>query len=979
MVVYGGSYKRGATYLTSLYWTLVTLAFIGYVLVGAMERYGLTAYIWNRLVDVIMTDCPSEDHVNEDILDGLYLYWLKLIQLIRDPRMYGWYITAHFYAYLCLGNDGPVLLGSVTIELSRRAYRSSVLRIINSLRYIVYLGVHPTVQIPKTDPVRHPMSMFTASLFRLFAPERLEIARATYKRVNPTADIKLEALKKFDHAGTFGRDVFDDFIALAEESKAWEDRTLSERLIAQMTEIGDFSDVPFEGSSAAGYPFKPGTKRRDVAHDARLMASDLLNQLWHGDVTGLKQCVHYVTGRAKLLDPADNDAARLIIYQSFPTFLIMQKYAAPFTEWFVNRGPSWSAIGFSWFNGGADKLAKFFGLSGGNVPHGTKINSCDASSWDASLSAPLIRGVCAYHKHIIMKLDVSLHVRRQWCKILDLMYDHMIEAECVFPGGHTFKLQSGMKSGWNLTSIDNTIIHEVIFRKVMLRAFGKVLPHKLYGDDNIFMSPEVYSENTLVNVYAEYGIKIKYVHEGSTISDVDFLSKNIHFDPLTEHYYPYRPTVESDARMIMPEDFDPLLVPATDAVAAAEVIVGHLYDNFFNVQVRELCLTMLEHVRDNYDVQEVDPARAMRAYRHKGFGEAFRYVLPTVPDITTIFRLYGVPPTIQTTLQSSRGYVLSPEFSIAARVSDAMQAVVSEGFLRSVNTHCSRLGNRLNCIGRALTRPFRLTGWTAGTAGGKLLEALKRLNVKPSTLLDVGGHPGSVACTIINALPDTAITSVSSMYAKDVRAEQRFMYKAPIRDCDVRVQQGFEHFHTSKRFDHAHVDVTFDDLDMHVKYGDEASSKEWVARVRPMIRKALDYSASVSVVLPFIGDSVAHMLHSFLPELDDIDFFKPVFSHGWNTEVIVTMKKGIGIRMRFSSFRSACRSFRCKLSERAVFWAFSRMANASLSLVGQNMVRNPLHGDKEFQDKLIRQVTPSFAHLPAGLEHSEEYDETPPG
>lgn len=977
MVAYDQSYK-GSSYLDSLQRYLVVLAFIGYVLITPSGIAGLGQYFWNILA-LVVDNCAGElGDFPQLVLHGSHEWWVAFVSLIRDPRMYGWYMLAHVFVYVVYGSkDGPILLGSVTVELSRRAYRGAILRIIQGLIHVQYLGVHPTVHIPKNDPVRHPLSMFTASLFRLFAPERHEIARATYKRVNPIAELKLEALKKFDHDLRLNVDLHDDFVRLAEESKAWEDRTFKERLNEELRQFDDFSNCPFDGSSAAGYPYKVGTKRRTVADDARYRATDLIHSMWTGSVEHLKEFVHYVTGRAKLVAPDSPDTVRLIVYQSFPTFLIMQKYAAPFTEWFVRDGPDWSAIGFSWFNGGAGKIASFFGLNSGKVPPGFFVNSSDASNWDASLSSDLIKGVCEYHKHIITRTVDDIELRKRWCMILDNMYEHMIRAECVFPGGHTFRLCSGMKSGWNLTSIDNTIIHEVIFRRVMISVYGRILPHKLYGDDNIFLSPSGIDSEKIVSGYAEFGIKIKHIHTGDNISQVDFLSKTIHFDSLSQCYYPYRETVESDARMIMPEDYDPALVPATDAVAAAEVIIGHLYDNFFNVSVRDLCLTMLTHIRDNYDVQEVDPGRAMRAYRHKGFGDAFRHILPTVPDVDAIFRLYGVPSTIETVLPSSRGYIEVPQFSIAASVSDATQAVVCEDFLRSVNLYCSRLGNRANCIVRALTRPFRVTGWTAGTGGGKLLEALKRYSINPPTLLDVGGHPGSVACSVINVLPGTHITSVSSMYAKDVKAGHPFMYKAPIRECDVRVQMNFEKYVPDRRFGHCHIDVTFDDLDMHVKYGDERSAGIWCKRVGPMIEKGLSCSKTVTVVLPSVNDSVLYMMHGFMGVLDDIDFFKPVYSHGWNTEVVAYLKKGSGIKMRYTKLRAAGRAFRTKLTERSTFWAYARMANAASVLAGQPPKRSPLHGDAQFQASLLKSITPAFGRVPRELEKFAEFDETP--
>jgi len=901
------------------------------------------------------------------------ILWQGAVELIRwwmlDVRstlLIGC-VSAAFHDYGCLMAGDPVVVFGTVVELVKSAYRVKVQMMVMALRTVKYLGVRKDVHLPKTDPIVHPVSYFTRGLYTMFAPERAALAFSTYKRVNPTGELKLEQLKKFDDPMHVPDGTYDDlFIALAEEYAPWTDPEFCLELQACLLNWRSFDDVTFEGSSAAGYPFKAGTKRRNVFSQASAMAVDILERVFMGEAVSsvLSGYLHYATGRAKLMAPTDPDSCRLVTYQSFATFLVMQKYASPFTKVFVRMRPSWSAVGFSWFHRGANKLAMSLGLVRGRAPAGCVVASLDASNWDASLARALIMGACKFHLHVLRR-TVGDELALLWEPVIVGMYEHMIQADVAFPGGHVFRLPAGMKSGWNLTSIDNTIIHEVIFRQVSISLFERIVPHQLYGDDNIFVAPESVTEFAVSAAYAVFGIKVKYLHTSRASSGVDFLSKFLYYDSEHDFYYPYRATVESDARILMPEDFDPALVPAADAVAAAEVVMGHLFDNFFNEDVRELCHSMLLYIRDTYDVQEVDPGRGMRGFRHRGFHDAFRTALPTVPDLKAIFNLYEAPHGLRTRAAAADATLTPPRFDWWKRAADATAAVVTEGYARIVQVSAARLGVKSQALLRRLIRPFVISPYTLGTAGGKALEAMKVAGLrKPSRILDVGGHPGSVATACQHACPDVAIVTVSKRYDADVKAQKDFMYKAHARPQDVRIEGDFATSRVVGPFDYAHIDVTFEDTDRFVKYGDVGSAGVFLNRLTPMVERALDCSNVVGIVLPSLVDTFAPLVHT-LTRRGEVHVFKPQHSYPWNTEAVVVVNQTMPpMNLRMSAVRGALRAYRIGASLRLASWSVVKLLAVTDMLAGRTVHSHHLQRDGRWQLEMLRKVLPAWARDP---------------
>lgn len=419
-----------------------------------------------------------------------------------------------------------------------------------------------------------------------------------------------------------------------------------------------------------------------------------------------------------------------------------------------------------------------------------------------------------------------------------------------------FQLHCGMKSGWNLTSVDNTLIHRVVFDFMCKELFGKRIPCVLYGDDNLFMAPDGVSTEKIIEAYARYGVIVKAVQKSKRLCDVDYLSKHICYDSKTNKYFPFRETVETDARMLMPEEFDPNFTGGVpDHVMAAEVCYGHLYDNFFDIECRELLLDVLKHIHKVYGRNYVKPHRALKNMKHRGFFGFTSGVLPIIPDLQKIFDLYGVPSTIQTALNSVTGGIMErAKFHKGEREPTDFAAAHIERFAADIGHKVAALSSSKQALLRRSLRHYKLPKFSAGAAGCKFLEVCKRFSLKIGTLLDVGGHPGSVAYSALMCIKDVKITTVSRMYERDKSEGQQFMEKiAGGHDRVEAIEMDFSQFNVGERkFDHGHIDVTFNDLDADVKVGGAQSALVYATRVEPMINKALHavFYATLTLKIP---------------------------------------------------------------------------------------------------------------------------------
>nr|CAI5383974.1 polyprotein [Rocky Mountain woodsia associated virus] len=830
-----------------------------------------------------------------------------------------------------------------------------------TLKFISYITASFPIKLPNTTPTRYPVDSFVERVLSMINPDFLAIAKSTYRRVNPTTILRLNALKKFDKGELdhkLEERIICKFIDLADEVAPWHDLQFVSELNVQLSDPDDYADIEFNGSSAAGYPFRVGTKRREAHRQACDMACEIFHDY---DDSFFREHVWYTTGRAKMVEHASPDSARLICYQSMALFMLASKYAQPFTNFFVKRGPSWSAVGMSWFHRGAEKLMSFFGCVKGFAQRGHKMFSLDVSGWDADMRGAYIKGLKAFHLRVLHQSYSGRNLQR-WEKVVSNLYDDMLEAKVLFPGGHLFKTTHGMKSGWVMTAIDNTIAHEVVMRLVFEEKFQSAPPdHKLYGDDNIFSAVEELDHTKVIEGYLDLGFIVKHVHHSKLTREVDFLSKFCIWDEECHEWFPWRPTVETASRLYMPEDYDPTFVNALDQVAAAERALGHLFDNFFNAPVREACYALLTLIRDKYKVTEVDIQRALKKFKFQGLlAEGLRTTVPTVPEPRIILGLYESNMNLSAPLQIANStiflehkydsHVYADNCVVGADAEHSADRV--EVWLR--NNLSLKNRNRVDKHLRYFKPPFVC----AGNAGARILECLKVLNVNSvSRIIDVGSHPGSSPVSLRNKFPNAHICCVSVIPEIDVSNGLIPFYKVINRENMEFHAKSFRDFAVIGDVDLVVHDVS--DVDIRVNSFTSLDKKKvneyhMAAQTFWKVRK---HTRHVVIRLPHLSGDVVRLLHEIYLWAGRFDIVKPIFSSPWSQQVYVVATRGVcSSPMPLGRFGQSIYAFRNSCAMRLRVWCNDRLMSGVNVHRGEGFFRNPLLDDDEFQSSLAIQA-----------------------
>lgn len=81
---------------------------------------------------------------------------------------------------------------------------------------------------------------------------------------------------------------------------------------------------------------------------------------------------------------------------------------------------------------------------------------------------------------------------------MEWQYDDMINCKLVLPSVNRYiKMPGGMKSGWCLTALDNSLIHRAIVDSFVWHNNLKDLHFLVYGDDVVFFS---HVDNDIINL-----------------------------------------------------------------------------------------------------------------------------------------------------------------------------------------------------------------------------------------------------------------------------------------------------------------------------------------------------------------------------------------------------------------------------------------------------------------------------------------------
>lgn len=793
---------------------------------------------------------------------------------------------------------------------------------------VKFIGIVDRINI-SYDGVRYPVDFFLKHFYDRFYPAECAEAFSTYRRVNPSLKLKLEYLDKFGSPNMFTARESEIKCALwsiiadvrSSPNYRW---LLSD--ISRSVGGRDFASLDIDWSSAAGYPYAQGVKRRDCFDSALADAVDLLAHDEHFHAYA-KDHVWYTTGRAKMIEVGDADSGRLISYSGFAFMLIAMLLVQPWAK-FMNSF-HWCGVGWSWMHGGARKFAEYFKAQKGVAPSGFRFVSVDIKSWDSKVHPSLMATLPEFYQWLMEAADVD---ERYHHRFLIIVWD-MIKAKILFPMGYLFQVFQGMKSGWCNTANDNTLIHEVVFRGIMARV--GYIRHVLYGDDNFMLVPDHISDDQLVAEYLRFGMVVGRIHSSVLLSEVDFLAKYVHY--VDGEYFTFRPSVETHARMLMPEELDPSFRNRPDPIIAAERCLGHLLDNPFNANVRKVCYDLLDKIRSFYHVEFVEITPEMRReHPWRQFAD-LPPKISTAPSLEFIEELYGVrPKPIKLEWPS-----LPKLHLLSARMLDSNcfpydQAMKMIAHVTSALHKKSR--KRVKSMVRCLS-PFKVPISTYGTHAARLEFAIKHWKLKFRNALDFGSHPGACAHSLLKVCRD--VTCVSLHPNKD---SHRDFCPYVFRDEHVQVIEADADKYVPER----QYDLIHDDVDL---VGNKTGAQELDLSLRAILRakRCSKYTGTYVLTLRYITPILFTALYETYKSYGYVDIIKPMFSSPWKSEfMIMFRKKKSGVYLRKSLFMQMFNSYLNRSAGSLIRW------NEFIGSIidEKEWPVHPLQNDEDYQKSL---------------------------
>lgn len=810
-----------------------------------------------------------------------FVYWLtyeqineelKDIYIQLDPPEFKWLC----YVYVFVGLTGGAVT-HIEYKFDREilATCKSVYDSFIETTKLVYAGVSKKYHLNNICGVLHPVDHFLKQFYDRYHPVESVEAIGTYKRTNPTLPLKLHHLEKFAEPNVSSvpvkemRGIVDKIL---EEIFLEEGFSNMAQQIRSNLEHRDFSSLNVDLSSAAGFPYAQGKKKKDVYDDAHAKACDMLgdDETFHHY---FDEHVWYTTGRAKHQKVNDADAGRLIQYAGFSGLLIALLFVQPWCS-FMNKTYAWCGVGFSWMNQGANKFASYFECDKGFAPDGYRYVSLDISSWDAKLHKNIMDLLKYFFRRLLFKCGIS----HRFITLFERILDDMINSTILMPLGHMFKVSQGMKSGWASTANDNTLLHEIIFRCIMERV--GFMKHVLYGDDNFLLVPDAISDDTIVSEYARFGMTVKVIHSSRYIGDVDFLSKHIHYR--NGNYYVFRESVETHSRLIMPEEMDPRRRERPDVVVASERVIGHLLDNPFNSNVRKVCYDLLARFKKHYDVHWVEVTPEMwKKHPWRMFDQSLiPKKFPIIPSMMMIEQLYGVP--IPSSLKVNwPGIPNHIKFDKFASDDDMFPYVTAVNFSEDVLIKLSEMTKKKY---RAVIRkisPYSQPKRCYGFHAARMEFAIKYFDIKFNNVLDLGSHPGACAASLAKYCKDITCVSLKP----NVDDKKPFCpYIAPddnikIVRCDVNKYRIYQ------PFDLMHDDVDF--VGRHTIETDMQIGREMIARAL----KHKDMVSQCLFTIKQVDWRIIEELYELYKAYGHIDFVKPLYSNPWKSEFMVYVRK----------------------------------------------------------------------------------------
>jgi len=195
---------------------------------------------------------------------------------------------------------------------------------------------------------------------------------------------------------------------------------------------------------------------------------------------------------------------------------------------------------------------------------------------------------------------------------------------------------------------------------------------------------------------------------------------------------------------------DPARRDVPDARIASERLIGHLFDNPFNENVRSRIYNMLEHIHKYYQIEEViidhekmkkAPCRFMDPKRVAG-------VIPIIPDFNQILELYGVGHVL-TKIIWPKINVERHRFTVGDISLSPERFYTAQDFYKYVWDNILELSpNKRKKVCKQVS-PFVPPVNAKGYHGGRFEYAIKHFGILYSRVLDYGSHPGAAAFSIM--------------------------------------------------------------------------------------------------------------------------------------------------------------------------------------------------------------------------------------
>jgi hypothetical protein len=412
--------------------------------------------------------------------------------------------------------------------------------------------------------------------------------------------------------------------------------------------------------------------------------------------------------------------------------------------------------------------------------------------------------------------------------------------------------------------------------------------------------PDYISDAQIVDAYAHYKLTVGTIHSSKLLEDVDFLSKHVRYQG--GQYFIYRAAVETHARILMPEELDPSRRIVPDARIAAERIIGHLFDNFYNKDVRSTCYKILKHLKDHYRIDEIiiDEEKMKRHPWRNIDPKRLMGVIPIIPEPSFIEDLYGVTvepvtdriPMLDTTFHRFDWF----------KKSDGTNFDVVYKFVRDVHSIAASLSRNNRKRASKLASPFKSPQSLYGFHAARLSFAVKFFNINIEGItLDYGTHPG--ACAEFLQRYSKTLDCVTLRPERD--AHQEF--------CPYILRQDNTKIHEIDADSYV-IDKTYDFVHDDIDIVDGVRSYENLeTRILASLDRFISHNRrfkSCLLTLHCITPDIIEKLYDAYRIFGHFDIVKPLYSHPWKVEYLVYFKKTeVSERMRKTNFLNGMNSY----------------------------------------------------------------------